>query len=134
MDLRTGRRGSRFSNGFVVVRSASKNALFYKTLHGAPVGDLFMALIHTCELNDANPFDYLTELQWHDKQLRQAPQRGCTKIIVSCCKQKHNCPLHRRCRFSARSGTRVQNFLVYFAATQACRKDTVLSLPSHSIC
>ena len=27
-----------------------KNALFYSTLHGAEVGDLFMSLIHTCEL------------------------------------------------------------------------------------
>jgi hypothetical protein len=25
-----------------------KNALFYKTLRGAEVGDLFMSLIHTC--------------------------------------------------------------------------------------
>ena len=40
-----------------------KNSLFYKTENGAEVGDLFMSLIHTCELNDANPFDYLTELQ-----------------------------------------------------------------------
>ena len=32
-----------------------KNALFYKTLNGAEVGDLFMSLIHTCELNGANP-------------------------------------------------------------------------------
>ena len=31
-----------------------KNALFYKTLNGAEVGDLFMSLIHTCELNGAN--------------------------------------------------------------------------------
>ena len=30
-----------------------KNALFYKTLNGAGVGDLFMSLIHTCELNGA---------------------------------------------------------------------------------
>lgn len=28
----------------------SKNALFYKTHRGAHVGDLFMSLIHTCEL------------------------------------------------------------------------------------
>ena len=42
-----------------------KNALFYRTLHGAEVGDLFMSLIHTCELAGANPFDYLTELQRH---------------------------------------------------------------------
>jgi hypothetical protein len=28
-----------------------KHSLFYKTLNGARVGDLFMSLIHTCELN-----------------------------------------------------------------------------------
>src|ERR1700687_6112735 len=27
-----------------------KNALFYRTLNGAEVGDLFMSLIHTCQL------------------------------------------------------------------------------------
>jgi transposase len=42
-----------------------KNAYFYKTRHGAEVGDLFMSLIHTCQLADANPFDYLTALQRH---------------------------------------------------------------------
>jgi transposase len=50
-----------------------KNALFYKTLNGAGVGDLFMSLIHTCELNKANPFDYLTELQKHSEELKQKP-------------------------------------------------------------
>jgi transposase len=50
-----------------------KNALFYKTLNGAGVGDLFMSLIHTCELNGANPFDYLTELQRHSEELKQKP-------------------------------------------------------------
>jgi transposase len=50
-----------------------KNALFYKTLNGAGVGDLFMSLIHTCELNGANPFDYLTELQRHAAELKQTP-------------------------------------------------------------
>ncbi len=34
-----------------------KNALFYKTQNGAAVGDLYMSLIHTCELNGVNPFD-----------------------------------------------------------------------------
>ena len=42
-----------------------KNALFYRTLNGAEVGDLFMSLIHTCQLNGANSFQYLTELQRH---------------------------------------------------------------------
>ena len=32
-----------------------------------------MSLIHTCELNDANPFDYLTELQKHAKELVKHP-------------------------------------------------------------
>lgn len=50
-----------------------KNALFYRTLNGAEVGDLFMSLIHTCELCGANSFDYLTELQRHAKELADSP-------------------------------------------------------------
>ena len=50
-----------------------KNALFYRTLNGAQVGDLFMSLIHTCELCDANSFDYLTELQRHAQELAANP-------------------------------------------------------------
>jgi hypothetical protein len=50
-----------------------KNALFYRTLHGAEVGDLFMSLIHTCQLCDANSFDYLTELQRHAGELETRP-------------------------------------------------------------
>src|SRR6516164_4075897 len=50
-----------------------KNSLFYKTENGAEVGDLFMSLIHTSELNDANPFDYLTELQKHAEELVENP-------------------------------------------------------------
>ena len=51
-----------------------KNALFYKTRNGAGVGDLFMSLIYTCQLNRANPFDYLTELQRHADALAACPQ------------------------------------------------------------
>jgi len=40
-----------------------KNSYFYKTKEGAQVGDMFMSLIHTCELNKVNAFDYLTQLQ-----------------------------------------------------------------------
>jgi len=50
-----------------------KNALFYRTLHGAQVGDLFMSLIHTCQLCGANSFDYLTELQRHAQELTAKP-------------------------------------------------------------
>jgi len=50
-----------------------KNALFYRTLHGAQVGDLFMSLIHTCQLCGANSFAYLTELQRHAQELADNP-------------------------------------------------------------
>jgi len=50
-----------------------KNSLFCKTLNGAQVGDLYMSLIHSCELNGANPFDYLTELQRHAEDLARNP-------------------------------------------------------------
>ena len=42
-----------------------KNALFYRTLAGAHVGDVFMSLIHTAELNHIAPFEYLVALQRH---------------------------------------------------------------------
>jgi transposase len=50
-----------------------KNSLFYKNRNGAQMGDLFMSLIHTCELNHVNPFDYLNELQRHAEELKQTP-------------------------------------------------------------
>src|SRR5450432_4510478 len=50
-----------------------KNSLFYKTRKGAQMGDLFMSLIHTCELNEVNAFDYLTELLRHPEELKQNP-------------------------------------------------------------
>lgn len=52
-----------------------KNALFYKTQNGAHVGDLFMSLIHTCQLSSVTPFDYLTELQTHAAELSRNPQQ-----------------------------------------------------------
>jgi hypothetical protein len=39
------------------------------------VGDLFMSLIFTCERNQANPFDYLTEVQRHSDELAAGPER-----------------------------------------------------------
>jgi transposase len=52
-----------------------KNSLFYKTEHGAYIGDLFMSLIYTCVLCQVNPFDYLTQLQEHSEELRQNPEK-----------------------------------------------------------
>ena len=51
-----------------------KNALFYKTQIGADVRDLFMSIIHTCRLNDANPFDYLTALEKHESEVTRQPE------------------------------------------------------------
>jgi transposase len=51
-----------------------KNALFFKSMNGARVGDTFMSLIHTCELLDADPFDYLTELLRHRNEIKRVPQ------------------------------------------------------------
>jgi transposase len=46
-----------------------KNSYFYKTENGARVGDLFMTLIHTCQLHGVNAFDYLTQLQKHAREV-----------------------------------------------------------------
>lgn len=51
-----------------------KNSLFYKTLNGARVGDTFMSLIHTAELNRENPFDYLVELQKNHALVEENPE------------------------------------------------------------
>jgi hypothetical protein len=47
--------------------------LFYRTLNGAEVGDLYMSLIHTCQLCDVNSLDYLIELQRHAQDLTTRP-------------------------------------------------------------
>ncbi len=50
-----------------------KNALFYKTEYGAYIGDLYMSLIHTCNLVGANPFEYLTALDLNKDAVNQSP-------------------------------------------------------------
>ncbi len=50
-----------------------KAALFYKTLNGARVGDVFMSLIYTAELNEVPPFEYLIALLRHSDQIRANP-------------------------------------------------------------
>ncbi|MHC4092141.1 MAG: IS66 family transposase [Planctomycetota bacterium] len=51
-----------------------KNSLFYKTERGAYVGDVYMSLIHTCYLNGADPFDYLTALHRHAEEVARHPE------------------------------------------------------------
>ncbi len=50
-----------------------KNSLFYKTLNGARVGDMFMSIIHTAELNGVNAFDYIVALLRHPAQIAANP-------------------------------------------------------------
>lgn len=50
-----------------------KNSLFYKTLNGAHVGDVFMSLIHTAELDGLDPFAYLVALQQHHEAVSDEP-------------------------------------------------------------
>lgn len=49
------------------------NSLFYRSSNGARVGDLFMSLIHTCELVGVNALEYLVELQRHAEDLAACP-------------------------------------------------------------
>lgn len=51
-----------------------KNSMFYKTEEGARVGDLYMSLIHTAELNHANPFEYLVALMRNRPLVEENPE------------------------------------------------------------
>ncbi len=50
-----------------------KNSLFYKTQNGARVSDIFMSLIHTCNLCGANAFEYLTVIQKYYERVNKNP-------------------------------------------------------------
>lgn len=52
-----------------------KNSMFYKTQNGARVGDLFMSLIHTCQLNGVNALDYLQTMTENASKLAAAPEQ-----------------------------------------------------------
>lgn len=52
-----------------------KNFLFYRTEHGAFMGDMFISIIHTCNLNGVNPFEYITALQVHSSDVFKNPSR-----------------------------------------------------------
>ena len=58
-----------------------KNALFYRTLNRTQAGDLFMSLIHTCQLCGTNSFDYLIALQRHAAELAAQPSNWTAVIL-----------------------------------------------------
>jgi len=55
-----------------------KNSLFYKTETGARTGDAFMSLIHTADLNHAQPSDFLVALQRNHALVEGIPMSGCS--------------------------------------------------------
>lgn len=70
--------GAPLDNNFVerILKRAvlhRKNALFYKTEHGAALGDLLMSVIETCALNQTNAFDYLVTLIRQARAVRADP-------------------------------------------------------------
>ena len=50
-----------------------KNAYFYKTEHGALIGDIHMSIIYTCWINDINPLDYMVQLQYYRSEVVKNP-------------------------------------------------------------
>ena len=50
-----------------------RNSLYFRTLHGAYIGDIFMSIIQTCRLSKINPFDYLVALQKHSHDVFKNP-------------------------------------------------------------
>lgn len=52
-----------------------KNAMFFRSLLGAYVGDMFMSIIHTCSLMKVNPLDYMVALQTYSRRVFAAPGR-----------------------------------------------------------
>ena len=50
-----------------------KNSLFFKTEHGAAIGDILASLIQTCLLNGINPWNYLVRIIWNKSDARRNP-------------------------------------------------------------
>lgn len=50
-----------------------KNSLFFKNENGAEVGDVYMSLIQTCELNGFNPWDYCHAVVRHQQAMAADP-------------------------------------------------------------
>jgi hypothetical protein len=57
---------------FILMR---KNSLFFKTEHGATVGDMLASLIQTCRLNGVNAWGYLVWIIRNKRDARRNPHR-----------------------------------------------------------
>jgi len=52
-----------------------KNSFFFKTEHGAAVGDILASLIQTCRLGGINAWDYLVTIIRHRREARRNPHQ-----------------------------------------------------------
>ena len=57
---------------FILMR---KNSMFFKTEHGAAIGDVLASLIQTCRLNGVNAWEYLVTIIRNKKDARSNPDR-----------------------------------------------------------
>ena len=51
-----------------------KNALFFKTEHGAAVADIWLSVVETCRHNGVNPFEYLVAVVRDAAAVRARPR------------------------------------------------------------
>ncbi len=54
---------------------AGQHPLFYRTEHGAAVGDLLMSIIGTCRLNKVSEWSYLLALVENRREVRREPSQ-----------------------------------------------------------
>jgi transposase len=52
-----------------------RNSMFFRTQHGALLGDIFTSLIHTAEIHGVNPWHYLTAVQKNATDARANPEQ-----------------------------------------------------------
>jgi hypothetical protein len=52
-----------------------KNALFFRTEHGAAVGDILMSVIETCRVNGIRAWEYLLQVLRNSRAVREDPSR-----------------------------------------------------------
>ncbi|MGI6301771.1 MAG: IS66 family transposase [Verrucomicrobiota bacterium] len=58
-----------------------KNSMFYKTRIGASLGDLFMSIFYTCQLNKINPLHYMNTVCEHHAEVVDNPEPGTTSRL-----------------------------------------------------
>ena len=69
-----------------------KAAMFYKTEYSAQIGGMITSLIYTCTLADANPYEYLTQLQRNKKHVHKAPSEWMPWNYIETLKSLGSCP------------------------------------------